>query len=189
MSELAAQTTTVVGDRADAAEKLDFAQLVRDNQAMVYSIAFHSLHESAVAEEVAQDVFLQLHRSLGRIRSSEHATHWLRKVASHRVIDYARRHGNRVEVDLDNAPELAVAERVNDPMLSLRLRKLVASLPEKKRLLIVLRYQEELELEEIASVMDIPVRTVRTQMFRTLALLREKASRFLGERPMGGTRQ
>ncbi len=181
MSELAAESTVVAENPADVASEIDFAQLVSENQAMVYSIAYHSLREAAVAEEVAQDVFLQLHRNLGCIQSAEHATRWLRKVASHRVIDHARRYGNRVEVDLEHAPEPSTPARFDDPLLSDRLRKLVASLPEKKRLLIVLRYQEEMELEEIAKLMEIPVRTVRTQMFRTLALLREKASRFLGE--------
>ncbi len=178
---MVAQSAAIAGKPADAAAELDFAQLVRDNQAMVYSIAYHSLHDPAVAEEVAQEVFLQLHRSIGGIRSAEHATHWLRKVASHRVIDYSRRHGNRVEVDFEQVPEPAVTQRLDDPMLSNRLRKLVASLPAKKRTLIILRYQEEMELEEIARLLEMPVRTVRTQMFRTLALLREKASHFFKE--------
>jgi DNA-directed RNA polymerase specialized sigma24 family protein len=53
-------------------------------------------------------------------------------------------------------------------------------------MLVILRYQEELEFEEIAKILRLPSRTVRTQLFRTISLLREKAARFLEpETPAG----
>jgi len=58
---------------------------------------------------------------------------------------------------------------------------MVASLPEKQRSVIVLRYQEEMELEEIAKVLDMNVSTVKTQISRALDLLRGKVSRRLGK--------
>ena len=165
----------------EVTRELDFAELVRDNQAMVYSIAYHSLNDRAVAEELAQDVFLQLHRNLNRLESPEHATHWLRKVATHRAIDHARRHPRRLEVDFEHVPEPSTPAADSDPLLRSWVRKLVASLPEKKRMIVVLRYQEEMEIDAIAKLMGMPARTVRTQLHRTLALLREKASKVLGE--------
>lgn len=148
---------------------------------MVYSIAYHSVGDPSVAEELAQDVFLQFHRNLGRIASPEHARHWLRKVTCHRAIDRSRRLSERLEVDFEQAPEPSTPAQPGDPLLRNWLRKLVASLPEKRRTILILRYQEEMELDEIAESLGMPVRTVRTQLFRTLALLREKASRVLGE--------
>jgi RNA polymerase sigma factor (sigma-70 family) len=65
-------------------------------------------------------------------------------------------------------------------MLRRTLRQLVASLPEKWRVLIVLRYQEDLENEEIARTLGMPVGTVKSQISRALDFLREKASRVLG---------
>ena len=180
MSELATATTAQVQQTAEAAAPFDFTEIVRVNQAMVFSIANHFLHDPALAEELAQDVFLQLYQSLARMESAAHATSWLRKVTSHLCIDYARRHKHGMEVDFERAPEPAVQAEFRDPLLSERLRKMVASLPEKKRLLIILRYQEEMEIEEIAKALDMPSRTVRTQLFRILAHLRDKASRFLG---------
>jgi len=50
----------------------------------VFSIAYRILGESGVAEEVAQDVFLELHRNLPRLASEEHLTAWLRRVAASR---------------------------------------------------------------------------------------------------------
>ena len=175
MSDLAAPAAVEI------TRELDFAQVVRDNQAMVYSIAFHSLNDRAVAEELAQEVFLQLYRNLNRLESPEHATNWLRKVATHRAIDHARRHPRSLEVDFEQIPEPSTPASDRDPLLRSWLRKLVASLPEKKRMIVVLRYQEEMEIDAIAKLMGMPARTVRTQLHRTLALLREKASNVLGE--------
>ena len=148
---------------------------------MVFSVAYHILRDRTLAEEVAQDVFLQLHRNLAALESPEHATHWLRKVATHRSIDAARRRRLRPQVSLADAPEPSVAAAPGDPVLAGLLRRMVASLPEKARAVVVLRYQEELGPEEIAGVLGIPVGTVKSQLQRALAILREKMERTLGE--------
>ena len=65
--------------------------------------------------------------------------------------------------------------------LSQRLRQLVASLPEKPRMIMILRYQEDLNPEEIAELLTIPLGTVKSQLQRSLAILREKVTRAIGE--------
>ncbi len=156
-----------------------FAELVREHQTMVFSIAYHFLHDRAAAEELAQDVFLQLHKSLPGLTSPEHVEFWLRKVTSHRCIDYSRR--RRPELPLEEVPELASHPNTGDPLLARRLRRLVATLPENLRLVTILRYQEDLDPDEIAKLLGVPLNTVKTHLHRALALLREKVGRVLGE--------
>ncbi len=141
---------------------------------MVYSIAYHFLQDRPAAEEVAQDVFMELYKSLGSLQSGDHAKHWLRRVACHRSIDYARRLPKARQVDLDSIPEPAQPATASDPMLSGRLRQMIASLPGKMRLVVILKYQEEAELEEIAKVLGMPINTVKSQLHRALAVLRSK---------------
>jgi RNA polymerase sigma-70 factor, ECF subfamily len=160
---------------------MDFAGLVRQHQAMVFSISWHILRDRAVAEELAQDVFLSLHQHLHTLESAEHVVFWLRKVTSNRALDVLRRRQRRPMVSLENAPEPVAVSSPGDPMLGAALRKLVVALPEKARAIVVLRYQEDLDPAEIARVLDIPVGTVKSQLQRALALLREKMSRTLGE--------
>ena len=160
---------------------LDFASLVRQHQAMVFSIAWHLLRDRAVAEELAQDVFLSLHQHLGELESPEHVQFWLRRVTSNRALDVARRRQRRPMVSLENAPEPVALTPTGDPMLGTALKKLVAALPEKSRAIVVLRYQEDLDPAEIARVLGIPVGTVKSQLQRALALLREKLSRVVGQ--------
>lgn len=146
---------------------------------MVFSIAHHFLHDCWLAEELAQEVFLQLHLELPKLKSSEHVKYWLRKVTSHRSIDYGRRR-RPPKVRLEQAPEPAAEAHPGDPILAMKLGKLVAALPPKARLIVILRYQEGLEPQEIAQLLEMPSGTVKSNLQRALAVLRRKTAHWLG---------
>ena len=161
----------------------DFGELMREHRKMVFSVAYHFLHDRDLAEEIAQDVFLSLHRNLAGLQSAAHAGFWLRKVAVQRSIDAARKRTRRPQVALEDVAEPAARAASSDPMLSEMLRRLVATLPEAPRMAMVLRYQEDLDPAEISETMGIPVGTVKSHLQRSLALLREKLERRgVGER-------
>jgi len=169
-----------VTDGPEYSEAGDFAGIVRRQQAMVFSIALHFLRDREAAEDLAQDVFLHLHRHLASLKSPEHVTFWLRKVTTHRCIDYARRRKAR-PISLEDVPELPAKTVAGDMLLSRKLRQLVASLPEKARAVVILRYQEDLTPVEIAEVLTMPVATVKSHLQRSLTMLREKVSRVIGD--------
>ena len=148
---------------------------------MVFAIAFRFLRDRAIAEELSQDVFLKLHRELPKLESAEHVKYWLRKVITHRAMDYVRSASRRREVALEDVQEPAIVAGSNDPWLDASLRNLVASLPDEARMVVVLRYQEDMEPQEIAETLGMPVATVKSRLRRSLVLLREKAQRLMGE--------
>ncbi len=156
---------------------LDFDSLVRLHQSMVFSFCYHFLHDRELAEEVAQEVFLALHRHLAAIQSAEHALFWLKKVAVQRSIDAARRRKRRPQIALEQVAEPASPAPSRDPLLGEVLRRLVAALPETPRSVMILRYQEDLDPSEIAELLEMPVGTVKSHLQRSLALLREKLER------------
>jgi len=157
-----------------------FADLVRRHQSMVFSIALHFLSDRPAAEELAQDVFLQLHANLSTLKSEDHVKFWLRKVTAHRCIDYKRR-CTVLQVSLDEVAEPSTPPRTGDPFLARKLRQVIASLPEKPRLVMILRYQEDMGPDEIAETLSMPVATVKSHLQRALVLLRQKVSRSIGE--------
>lgn len=160
----------------------EFDTLVCEHQAMVFSLAYHFLHDRALAEEVAQEVFLSLHRNLDTIQSPAHALFWLRRAAVRRAIDEGRKRRRRPQVTLEEVPEPAAPAARCDPLLGNLLRRLIALLPEDARMVMVLRYQEDLNPAEIAELLDMPLATVKSHLHRSLAVLREKlARRGLGE--------
>ena len=159
-----------------------FEELVREHQAMVFSMACRYLRNRALAEEIAQDVFLQLYRKLPTLESQDHVVHWLRWVTAHRLIDHSRHEKRRPQSPLEGAPEPASADSMSDadPLLSGMLRDLVAALPENARVVMILRYQEDLDPMDIARALDMPIATVKSHLQRSLALLRDKLSRKKG---------
>ncbi len=158
-----------------------FAEIVREHQGMVFSLAYHFLHDGALAEEVAQDVFLELHQTLASLDSPAHVRQWLRRVTAHRSIDQSRRRKVRPQTSLEDAPEPSSPAAAGDPLLAGLLQRLVASLPEKPRMVMVLRYQEDLDPADIAGVLGMPVRTVKSHLQRSLDVLRQKLARIQGE--------
>jgi RNA polymerase sigma-70 factor (ECF subfamily) len=161
----------------------DFGELMREHRAMVFSVAYHFLHDRDLADEIAQDVFLSLHKNLSSLESPLHAGFWLRKVAVQRSIDASRKRQRRPQVALDDVAEPSVKPAAGDPMLGGMLRRLIATLPEAPRMAMVLRYQEDLDPTEISEIMGIPLGTVKSHIQRSLALLREKLERRgVGER-------
>jgi len=156
---------------------LDFARIVDDNQSMVVSLARRYLRDPETAEEIAQEVFLQLYRQLDRIQTPEHATFWLRRAICHRSIDESRRRRLRPHLGLENIPEPRTDSSAPDTMLNDRLRRLVSALPDMPRMIVLLRYQEDLDPSEIAALLEMPVSTVKSHLHRSLAVLREKLGR------------
>ena len=173
MTAIAVETDTVdlTLERARSGDHDAFAQLVSDHQSMVYSIPLHFFRDADRAADVAQDAFLQLYRSLADIEDRVHLVHWLRQVTSRRCIDIARRARFQL-VPLEAAFELASPPTVRDPFLSRRMVECIAALPDAQRILVILRYQEDLGPNEISAIVEKPVNTVKCQLHRALRALR-----------------
>jgi RNA polymerase sigma-70 factor, ECF subfamily len=151
---------------------VDFARVVADNQSMVFSIAVRFLRDREGAEELAQDVFLQLYEKLDGIESPAHAVGWLRRAICHRCIDETRKRKLRPRIPLDAVPEPKAEARDPDLLLNEVLRRMVEELPESARMVVLLRYQEDLDPSEIAGMLNVPIGTVKSQLHRSLAVLR-----------------
>jgi RNA polymerase sigma-70 factor (ECF subfamily) len=149
-----------------------FASLVTEHEAMVFSLAYHFFFDRGRAEEVAQDVFLQLFKSLASIESEAHLLFWLRQVTSRRCIDSIRRTKLKA-VSLDDV-ELRSNDRQTDPLLSRQIRKFISELPESQRAVVTLRYQEDLDPAEICRIVQMPVNTVKSHLHRALQSLRRR---------------
>jgi RNA polymerase sigma-70 factor (ECF subfamily) len=157
----------------------EFRRLIETHQRMVFSLALRILGDYAIAEEVAQDVFLELHRSGERLENEDHVRFWLRRTAKHRSIDALRRKSNRPEAAADEWLEsdyTAAPIRALNAGTEARLESLLRTLPEGLRAAIVLRYQEDMLPDEIAAVLGQSAASVKSQLHRGLTLLRRKAA-------------
>jgi RNA polymerase sigma-70 factor (ECF subfamily) len=158
--------------RAQAGEMEAFRELIQAHQDAIYTLALRFLGVREDAQELAQDVFIALHRHLTAIRSPAHLRFWLRRTVCHRAIDRLRRRGRRASVPLEAARELSAAAPDHDPLLQRFLLGLIAELAPMPRAVLLLRFQEDLDPAEIAEVLDVPVNTVKSHLKRSLTRLR-----------------
>ena len=78
------------------------------------------------------------------------------------------------QVSLEEVEEFATQDRAADPFLDRKLRQFVAELPETQRIIVTLRYQEDLDPSEICRIVEMPVNTVKSHLHRALAALRRR---------------
>jgi len=162
-----------------AMESGEFRRLIETHQRMVFSLALRVTGEHGAAEEVAQDVFLELHRGGDKLESEDHVRFWLRRVTVHRATDALRKKSRQPEAGAEEWVEEQYvqdnSEGLNAAVIVL-LEELLRTLPEQMRVVIVLRYQEDMLPDEIAKLLGQPVATVKSNLQRGLQLLRRKAA-------------
>ena len=165
--------------QARAGDPSAFATLVRAHQGSVFSIGLRMLNRRDAAEDLAQDVFLQLYRKLGDIESLEHLGFWLRRVAANLAIDWIRRLPYTSTQPLEEGAHVATQDAAADPLMDREMAKLLNELSPHARAVMLLRYQEDHDLSEIGAMLDMPVNTVKSHIKRSLTTLR---SRMIGAR-------
>lgn len=160
--------------RARAGDASAFESLVRMYQSSVFSIGYRMLNRRDAAEDLAQDVFLQLYRRLDSIESLEHCGYWLRRVAANLAIDWLRRAAHNTTQPLEAGAEVPAQQAEEDPLLNRELDRMLGELTPAARAVMVLRYQEDCDVAEIATALDMPVNTVKSHIKRSLTALRGK---------------
>jgi RNA polymerase sigma-70 factor (ECF subfamily) len=164
-----------------------FRQLVLRYNRLVISVAYKALGDMSLAEDVAQEVFLKIHRSLPAYRPEKPFVHWLHRITSNAVTDALRRR-TKVSVSLD-AMEQPPAAADSDPQdvaarhdLQKAVRNAIATLPEHYRDTLSLQVFNELSYDEIARTLEIPLGTVMSRLNAAKRLLREKLAGVMSER-------
>jgi RNA polymerase sigma-70 factor (ECF subfamily) len=165
--------------QARAGDTEAFATLVRAHQGSVFSIGLRMLNRRDAAEDLAQDVFLQLYRKLDGIESLEHLGFWLRRVAANLAIDWLRRLPYAGTQPLEEGVDVAAPEQPQDMLMQRELARLLNELSPHARAVMLLRYQEDHDLADIGAMLDMPVNTVKSHIKRSLTQLR---SRMIGAR-------
>lgn len=149
--------------------------IFRRYSGVVYSVALRVLHDSGQAEDVLQEVFLQLWRKPAAfVQQRGSLGGWLVVVARNRAIDLLRRRkpSDSVE-DVVLASSIDVAEEAERNTTMQKVRQVIAELPDEQRKTLQLAYFEGLSHTEIASRTGDPLGTVKTRIRQALISLRK----------------
>jgi RNA polymerase sigma-70 factor (ECF subfamily) len=154
---------------AQAGSASDFEALFRASWPSAYRAAYLVVHDTAAAEDIAQEAFLAAVRALDRFDRRRPFGPWLHRIVVNRAIDWSRRRSLRGEVELHDAPAEGNGPDVtSDTVASLR------HLSPEHRAVIVLRHLLGYTPGEIARMLDLPRGTVNSRLRRGLDQLRDE---------------
>lgn len=158
-------------DRVKSGDQDAFRQLVERHQAFVFSTIYRMVRQRELAEDLAQETFLQAYRSLPGFAGRSRFSSWLYRIAHNKVIDWNRSKANKQqsgEVMLRDVHESdgSVEDEIVTRDTSERLRQLVTTMPAHYRDVLLLYFEHELSLVEIAERLHVPRKTVQTRFIR-----------------------
>jgi len=187
-------------ERLIARDERAFNDLVRAYERRVFGLVLRMLGQRAEAEDLTQEVFVQVFKAIGTFRGESKLSTWIYRIAvnlcknrakylrvrhageqdqlddvAERLPPSQARHANVAQVD---RPDEAVAGRQVEEIV----RRSIAEVDESFRECLILCDVEELPYEEIAEITQLPVGTVKSRIFRGRAQLRELVERKLGEK-------
>ena len=169
--------------RAAGGDPTAFQAIVERYRSMVYRVAYQFAGNHHDAEDIAQDVFIKVYRSLDRFRQDSQLTSWLYRITMNACIDHRRRRssaasapfGEEAEQKLLNTPEETPnpEERAYAGELGDVLESEIARLPRGQRIVFVMRHHQGLKLCEIAEALGLAEGTVKRQLHAAVHRLRQ----------------
>ncbi|AKG05487.1 MULTISPECIES: RNA polymerase sigma factor SigW [Salimicrobium] len=164
-----------------------FEDVVSFYQNKVYFVCFRMIGNSQEAEDLAQEAFIRAYTNIESFDEKRKFSTWLYRIATNLTIDRIRKKKPDYHLDADikgtdglsmhdqlATDEALPEEQVENLELRGYIQREITALPPIYRSVIVLRFLEELSLQEIAEVLDMPVGTVKTRIHRGREILRKK---------------
>jgi RNA polymerase sigma-70 factor (ECF subfamily) len=174
------------GDRAAFEELVD---LYKDK---IFHLAYRMLHSRHEAEEIVQETYLRVFTNLDKYDENQKFSTWIYRIGTNLCIDRLRKRKASYSLDaeindgegtdwysllpsLDDTPDEQVALSETQE----EIRKSIELLPEKYKSVVILRYLQDLSLQEISEVLSMPVTTIKTRLHRGREYLRKKLEHVL----------
>ena len=185
MNDLELINRIIEGDR------IGFNQLIRKWEKQIYSFVFRYLGNREAALDVTQKTFLNTFRYIKKLKDPSRFSSWIYQIASnlcrdeigrlkkHETVsldaiqDGNEKDGNRLPPQfMDSAGDHPDA-RLNNKQVASIVRNALQELPEEERIILIMKEYQGLKFTEIADVLDEPVSTIKSRMYRSLISLRE----------------
>lgn len=158
--------------KARDGDNQSFTDLVKDYTPYVYRTAYSLLQDQGEAEDVSQEVFLKVHRSISQLRDVETFPSWLKKIITNSCLDkFKKRRPTPVEdYELE---QIATPESIQNSDERMEIQVALKQLIPEYREALVLREWQGYNYQEIATILKIPLGTVKSRIHTARTLLRK----------------
>jgi RNA polymerase sigma-70 factor (ECF subfamily) len=175
-------TDTEVAPALEAADMAGFAELYSKHYRRVFSICLRMMGSPSDAEDLTQEVFIQLHRKLGSFRGASAFTTWLHRLTVNQVLMHFRKRSvqmaRRSESDIPEQADRATINPERMPIVDrIALERAIGQLPKGYRMVFILHDVEGYEHEEIATMLGVTSGTSKSQLHKARMALRQLLTR------------
>lgn len=163
-----------------------FTSIYEKNKGLVYNLSLHYVQNIEDAEEITQDVFLQVYQSLEKFKNNSSISTWIYRITVNKSLDYIKKKNSKKRFFVfgkksENEHEYLSISSFNHPGIDLEdkenskiLFEAINSLTENQKTAFILSKIEELSNPEIASIMNTSISSVESLIFRAKKSLQEK---------------
>ena len=182
--EHASERTLV--DRCRSGDDEALAELVDQYKNLVFGVISQVVADRSRVEDLAQDVFLRIHRGLPSFRGESKLSTWIYRIVRNVCYETHPERAHTISLDTPDADGRspwqpgATDRAFSDFELRDELEKAIAELPDQWRLLISAHYFAGQPYQELAEIFEMPIGTVKTQLHRAKLKLREVILKRLG---------
>ncbi|HXM21305.1 MAG TPA: sigma-70 family RNA polymerase sigma factor [Terriglobales bacterium] len=180
--------------RVKAGDDSAFEYLVQKYRRPMLSFMYRTAHNTAVAEDLAQEVFLRVYRSREKYEASAKFTTWLYRIASNLAVNHARDtrhqrpentvsldepdHDSGLTMDLPDSSLTAEEAIVRRERLA-AIRQRVEALPERQRIALIMHKYQQMDYRQIAEVLKLSESAIKSLLFRAYETLRGQLKEFV----------
>ncbi|QEY21430.1 MULTISPECIES: RNA polymerase sigma factor [unclassified Psychrobacillus] len=147
-----------------------FVTFIRANKERFYLLAYSYMKNEQDALDIVQDSIQKALQSLHTLKDEQQLKSWFYKIVVRTAIDFLRKN-KRIQVMNDEQLEFLTPHQ-NDTYENMDLNEALESLPSTLREVIVLRYFEDLKIEDVAYILDVNINTVKSRIYKALKLLK-----------------
>ena len=166
-----------------------FRRLVEEYQSYAFALAFRIVCNEEDARDVVQESFIKIWKGIGQYDEKVKFTTWMYKIITHSAIDKYRKQSRRINLSLDNITSTQFASLDDDPETMLnnkelaRLIRLISDgLPEKQRLVFILRDLDGMGTQEVCEILKINETSVKSNLYHARRSVRETLKKLVGNR-------
>lgn len=164
-----------------AGDQQAYAQIINKYKNPLYATILRMTKHPQDAQDLVQEAFIKVYKQLDKYEAKGSFSSWFYRVAINHCMDAFRTKQYQmkpVEVDEEQVvnpthPEIIFMKKEQQR----QLERLLQTLPDDERMIILLRYNNELSYEEIAEMMEVPISTVRNKLHRAKKKMRETVKR------------
>ncbi len=159
------------GKRAQKEREERFLALININQQKLYRIAYSYVRNKDNALDIIQEAVYKGYISYHKVRKPEYEKTWITKIVINTAIDFLRKNKKVVPMDM-NIFETGVDSDIDHIGEKMAIENALENLTERQRTVVILRYFEDMKLKEIADILDEPISTIKSLLYRALKIMK-----------------